>query len=142
MYLDPRASLEDALARRLVSLGDIFVAPAFWRQIFKTLPKRGANEFLRPLPDHEWRRVGVKFDHWNAEDEAVEFAQETPPLGALAQQAVDMRGIAVAPVAQQRIAFAVHRQRVTRVADRNLGRIPGKAFEPEFGGDEIDRLAA
>lgn len=139
MDFDSLAGGESPPARFVVNLGDVFVTPGTGVEARKPRGEGFAHDLVRAFPDHERGCSGREPDHRNAEDEAVVLAQVASARAALGEQAVDMRGIALAPVTRSRGRLARHRPRVTGKADRHLGGIPGDVTQSEFDGDKIDR---
>ena len=134
------ALVEGTLARGVIGVGNVLVVLVLRIDTGKAFEELATDDFLRAFPHHERRSARVELDHRDAEDETVVLAQEAALPLALAQQTVDVGGIALATKACARLRLPRHRQWIPRVTNRDLRPIPVETVEAEFSSDEINGL--
>lgn len=120
--LDPRTSLENPLARRLISFCNIMV---FWQRaaIRKGRTQGITHHPMAAFPHHQRRRPSACLIQRQAQDPPMRLPHHTPLLRPDGQQPIQMRRIPQLPESKHRFALLLTLTRIALPRHRKLGRM-------------------
>ena len=81
MDFDALAAGKHFFARGVINHGNVLFTPLLDWNACETGREGFTHDFMRTFPDHEWRGVGIEFNHWYAENKTVMLAQMSSALG-------------------------------------------------------------